>query len=197
MVLIVAGFEMVTEVGAPLFANDAVSTGTVGEELQLVPVVHSVPGPVQVPSTACAASGISIVSAPMYTLPRSAARVDRVRAPGAAIRMAMSPVEMPNGGSGAECAVRERNRCEHIPDPCNDTAGKTRSCATLRAAPATDVRPNGKGGSAPDQFADEVPAEIVAVCGNQVTPAASAGWRARYQIVPGNRHPKSPWRVSS
>ena len=157
MVLIAALFEMVTDGGAPLLVNDAVLSGTVGLELQLVPVVHSPPGPVQVPSTACAAPGTSIVSAPMHTLPSNAARV-AVRAPGAAIRMAMSPVEMPNGGSGAECAVRERNRCEHIPDPCNDTAGKTRSCATLRAAPATDVRPNGKGGSAPDQFADEVPA---------------------------------------
>ena len=156
MVLIAALFEIVTDGGAPLLVNDAMLSGTVGLELQLVPVVHSPPGPVQVPSTACAAPGTSIVSAPMHTLPRSAARVDRVRAPGAAIRMAMSSVEMPNGGSGAECAVRERNRCEHIPDPCNDTAGKTRSCATLRAAPATDVRPNGKGGSAPDQFADEV-----------------------------------------
>src|SRR4051812_23518320 len=102
MVLIAALFEMATDVGAPLFANDAVPSGTVGEELQLVPVVHSPPGPVQVPSTACAASGISIVSAPMHTLPRRAARVDRIRAPGAAIRMATWPIETPDPGRCAE-----------------------------------------------------------------------------------------------
>ena len=34
MVLIAALFEMVTDVGAPLFANDAMSSGTVGEELR-------------------------------------------------------------------------------------------------------------------------------------------------------------------
>ena len=57
MVLIAALFEMVTDGGAPLLVNDAVLSGTVGLELQLVPVVHSPPGPVQVPSTACAAPG--------------------------------------------------------------------------------------------------------------------------------------------
>jgi hypothetical protein len=34
--------------------NVAVLSGTVGVELQLVPVVHSAPGPCQVPSVACA-----------------------------------------------------------------------------------------------------------------------------------------------
>ena len=53
-VLIVAAFEMVTAVGAPLLVKVAVPSGTVGEELQLVPVVHSPPGPSQVPSTAWA-----------------------------------------------------------------------------------------------------------------------------------------------
>ena len=38
-VLIVAAFEMVTAVGAPLLVKVAVPSGTVGEELQLVPVV--------------------------------------------------------------------------------------------------------------------------------------------------------------
>ena len=52
MVLMVAGLEMVTEVGAPLLVNEAVLSGTAGVELQLVSVVHSAPGPIQVPSTA-------------------------------------------------------------------------------------------------------------------------------------------------
>ena len=47
-------FEMVTAVGAPLLVNVAVPSGTAGAELQLVPVVHSLPAPVQMPSTACA-----------------------------------------------------------------------------------------------------------------------------------------------
>jgi hypothetical protein len=46
--------EMVIAVGAPLLVNVAVLSGTVGVELQLVPVVHSAPGPCQVPSVACA-----------------------------------------------------------------------------------------------------------------------------------------------
>jgi len=37
-----------------LLVNVAVLSGTVGVELQLVPVVHSAPGPCQVPSVACA-----------------------------------------------------------------------------------------------------------------------------------------------
>jgi hypothetical protein len=47
-----AVFEMVTDVGAPLLVNVAVPLGTVGLELQLLPVVHSAPAPIQVPSTA-------------------------------------------------------------------------------------------------------------------------------------------------
>ena len=45
-------FETVIDVGAPLLVKVAVLSGTVGLELQLVPVVHSAPAPVQVPSTA-------------------------------------------------------------------------------------------------------------------------------------------------
>jgi hypothetical protein len=138
MVLIEVLFEMVTEVGAPLLVNVAVPTpsGTSGLELQLVPVVHSAPGPCQMPSTACAVPGPSIASAPMHTLPSSVARREGVRAPGAAIRMAISPIETPDPGRSAECAVRERNRCERIhPDPCNGTAGKTRPCATPPCRP--------------------------------------------------------------
>ena len=78
MVLIEVLLEMVTEVG-PVLPNVAVPSGTVlgGTEFQLVPVVHSlVVAPVQVPSTAYAVSGPSIASAPMHTLPSSAARRD-------------------------------------------------------------------------------------------------------------------------
>ncbi len=46
--------EMVTVVGARLLVNVAVPSGTTGAESQLLPVVHSIPGPTQVPSTACA-----------------------------------------------------------------------------------------------------------------------------------------------
>ena len=124
MVLIAALFEMATDVGAPLFANDAVPSGTVGEELQLVPMVHSAPGPFQVPSTAYAAPGASTASAPMQTPPSSAARVDAARAPGAVIRMAILPIETPDFGRNAACDVRDRNRCERIhPTPATTRPG--------------------------------------------------------------------------
>jgi hypothetical protein len=54
IVLIDVLAEIVSDVGAPLLVNVAVLSGTVGLELQFVPVVHSVPGPCQVPSVACA-----------------------------------------------------------------------------------------------------------------------------------------------
>src|SRR6478609_5098886 len=150
MVLIAAVFEIVTAVGAPLFVNDAVSSGTVGLELQLAPVVHSAPGPVQVPSTACAAPGTSIASTPMHTLPSSAARVGAVQASCAAIRMAISPVEMPDCGRSAERAVRECIRCERITQtPATTRPGITRPCATLPAAPATDTSARLRGESCP------------------------------------------------
>src|SRR5215218_10449188 len=136
MVLIEVLFEMVTEVGAPLLLKVAVPSGTAGLELQLVPVVHSAPGPCQMPSTACAVPGPSSASTPMHALPSSAARRDGVRAPGGTIRMATSPFESPDSGRSAGCAVRERSRCERIhPDPCNGTAGKTRPCATPPCRP--------------------------------------------------------------
>jgi len=135
MVLIEVVLEMVTEVG-PVLPNVAVPSGTIGLELQLVPIVHSAPGPCQLPSTACAVPGPSSASAPMHTLPSSAGRRDRVHAPGGTIRMAASPVETPEPGRSAECAVRERSRCERIhPDPCSGTAGKTRPCATPPCRP--------------------------------------------------------------
>ena len=46
MVSIDVLFETVTAVGAPL-VKVAVPSGTTGVELQLVPVVHSLPGPTQ------------------------------------------------------------------------------------------------------------------------------------------------------
>src|SRR4051812_13826786 len=180
MVLIAALFEMVTDVGAPLFANDATSSGTVGEELQLVPVVHSAPGPVQVPSTACAVPGPSIASAPMHTLPSSAARRDGVRAPGGTIRMATWPIETPDPGRSAECAVRERSRCERIhPDPCNGTAGK--NPAVRNAAPATDVIQTLRGESRPINSEWGALAQKMAACCNHATPAAG---RAIEAVLP-------------
>ena len=116
MVLIEALLEMVTEV-RPVVPNVAVPSGTVGLELQLVPVVHCPPGPCQVPSSACAVPGTSIANAPMHTLPSNAARVGAGRAPGAAIRMAILSIETPDPGRGAKCAVRERSRCERIHRP--------------------------------------------------------------------------------
>jgi hypothetical protein len=67
-VLIAVVAEMVTDVGAPLLVNVAVLSGTVGFEVQFVPVVHSLPGPVQVPSVARAAVAASIASAPTPAL---------------------------------------------------------------------------------------------------------------------------------
>jgi hypothetical protein len=74
IVLIEASLEIVTDVGAPLLVNVAVSSGTSGVELQLMPVVHSVSGPIHVPSTACATLGASATSAMRETPASSAAR---------------------------------------------------------------------------------------------------------------------------
>jgi hypothetical protein len=124
MVLIEVLLEMVTEVG-PVLLNVAVPSGTFGLELQLVPMVHSAPGPCQLPSSACAVPGTIIANAPMHTLPSSAARVDAARAPGAAIRMAILPIEIPDFGRNAACDVRDRNRCERIhPTPATTRPGK-------------------------------------------------------------------------
>src|SRR5262245_12104984 len=115
MVLIAVLPEMVTEVGAPLPVNVAVLSGTVGLELQLVPVVHSAPGPVHVPSTACAPSGASMANAPSHAPPSSAARVAAARAAGAAARMARTATE----AAGADRRARaDCNRSERItPQP--------------------------------------------------------------------------------
>src|SRR5262249_50128614 len=72
IVLISAGPEIVTEVGALLLVKVAAFSGTSGLELQLVPSVHSVPGPVQVPST-CAYTAPG-ASAMRETPARSATR---------------------------------------------------------------------------------------------------------------------------
>ena len=117
IVLMVAGPEMVTEVGAPVSVNEAVLFGTVGLELQLVSVVHSAPGPVQVPSTtwARAGSGHSTANAPSHTPPSSTARGSAGRAAGAAglgIRMTGAAVL---SACGRE--ARGRNGPERIPGP--------------------------------------------------------------------------------
>src|SRR5215471_17293818 len=117
MVLIAAVFEMVTEVGAPLLVNVAVLSGTVlaGTEVQLLPVVHSAPGPVQVPSVARAGFGASMVSAPSQTPPSSALRVAPGRRAGAGLN-ALSPVAAPPAGRApaGERNARARDRRERI-----------------------------------------------------------------------------------
>src|SRR5262245_3330508 len=57
---------MLTAVGAPLLMKVARVLGSVGLELQLAAVVHSLPGPVQMPSVTCAlvATGIASDRAP-------------------------------------------------------------------------------------------------------------------------------------
>src|SRR5262245_6701347 len=76
IVLIEASPEIVTDVGAALLVNVAVSSGTsgVGVEFQLRAFVHSVSAePVQVPSTACA-TGARATSAASETPASSAPR---------------------------------------------------------------------------------------------------------------------------
>src|SRR5262245_66177258 len=125
MVLIDALFEMVTEVGAPLPVNVAVLSGTVGLELQFVPVVHSAPGPVHVPSTACADWGNSAASAPSQTPPSSAGRMRAGCAAGAAARMARTVTE----AAGADRRARAACCCERItPDPLHATRPLARPC---------------------------------------------------------------------
>jgi hypothetical protein len=127
---------MVTEVGA-LPVNVAVLSGTVGLELQLVPMVHSAPGPVHVPSTACADWGNSAANAPSHTPPSSAARAGG-RKDGAAARMARPATEAAGAGRRARAACR----CERITPgpPARSTAG-TRPChSSCRPHGSTNLR---------------------------------------------------------
>src|SRR6516164_3264560 len=75
--LIEASLGIVTDVGAALSLNVAVLSGTAGVELQLVPSVHSLPGPLHVPSTACAGYGARDASAARETPASSAGHVRR------------------------------------------------------------------------------------------------------------------------
>jgi len=131
IVLIDVEFEMVTDVGAPLFVNVAMSSGTVlgvGVEFQFVPTVHSLPKgpppPSQVPSVACATPGLSVASAPSQTLPSSAARLKAAGADLVAIWIAPSRSAARGAAPAAARGVCERHRYERIPQP-------------LRSAPAT------------------------------------------------------------
>src|SRR5262245_11120572 len=110
---------MVTDVGALLFVNVAVPSGTVfgGIEVQFVPTVHSAPGPVQVPSTACAVFGANMASAPSQTLPSSAARLRAARADVIAIRIALSRIAACGAAGAAARVVCERHPYERIPQP--------------------------------------------------------------------------------
>ena len=67
IVLIDVLVEMFTDVVTPSWTF-AVLSGTVGVQLQSVPVVHSLPGPVQLPLGAIAAVGPSVASAPKHAL---------------------------------------------------------------------------------------------------------------------------------
>src|SRR5262249_32181688 len=117
----------VTDVGAPLFVNVAVMSGTVlgvGVEFQLLPWNHSLetgaPLPIQVPSVACAASGANIASAPSQMLPSSAARLRAAGGDVVAIRIAPPRIAPRGAAARVPC---DRRRYERIPHP-------------LRAAPA-------------------------------------------------------------
>src|SRR2546430_16863127 len=121
-----AKLAIVTDVGAPgLFVNVAMSSGTVlgGVELQFVPTVHWVPGPVQVPSTACAGLGANMASAPSQTLPSSAARLSAAGVDLVAIWIAPSRTAALGAAGAAARVACARHRYERIPQP-------------LRAAPA-------------------------------------------------------------
>ena len=118
--------------GAPgLFVNVAMSSGTVlgGVELQFVPTVHWVPGPVQVPSTACAGLGANMASAPSQTLPSSAARLSAAGVDLVAIWIAPSRSAALGAAGAAARAASKRHRYERIPQP-------------LRTAPA--AHPNNR-----------------------------------------------------
>ena len=135
-----AKLAIVTDVGAPgLFVNVAMSSGTVlgGVELQFVPTVHWVPGPVQVPSTACAGLGANMASAPSQTLPSSAARLSAAGVDLVAIWIAPSRSAALGAAGAAARVACERHRYERIPQP-------------LRAAPAAHPS-NGRAPSRADE----------------------------------------------
>src|SRR5262249_47008341 len=106
---------MVTDVGALLFVNVAMLSGTVlgGIEVQFVPTVHSAPGPDQVPSTGCAVFGVKRAGAPSQTLPSSATRVAAERAADAATNLARPDTAAPWRSARA---LRHRDRCEAMPE---------------------------------------------------------------------------------
>ena len=106
------GLEIVTDVAAPLFLNVAMLSGTVGLELQFVPWVHSFGfggGAVQVPSTACAALGANMASAPSQTLPSSAARLRSAGPDVVAIRIALPRSAAPGAAGAAARVACERH----------------------------------------------------------------------------------------
>src|SRR5262245_11070156 len=120
--------EIVTDVGAALFVNVAVPSGTSGLELQLVPVVHWLPGPCQVPSVACAASGASIATAPSQTPPSNAVRRAAIRGRGAAGSLAMAQVDAA-GMHSRPCTQCERmTRNSHTRAPPGHLAGARPPC---------------------------------------------------------------------
>src|SRR5215831_8350516 len=144
---------MVTDVGALLFVNVAVPSGTVfgGIEVQFVPTVHSAPGPVQVPSTARAVFGANMASAPSQTLPSSAARLRAAGADVVAIRIALSRTAARGAAARVACG---RHPYERIPQPLRAAPAALPHHRPRRPAP-TNNRPaaNATGGTGNDQFA--------------------------------------------
>src|SRR5262249_34315121 len=151
IVLIEVELGMVTD-GRVIVSNVAVLSGTSGFEVQFVPRVHSAfVTPVQMPSVACAALGLSVARAPSQTLPSSAARLKVALVAAGTIRIALLRIAAPGAAARVACG---RHRYERILQP-------------LRAAPAalphnrprrparTNDRPgaNATGGPGTDQFA--------------------------------------------
>jgi len=145
----------VTDVGALLFVNVAVLSGTVlgGTEVQLVPTVHSAPGPAQVPSTACAVFGVKMASAPSQALPSSTARLRADGADVVAIRIALSRSAARGAAARVACG---RHPYERIPQPLRAARA---AYPNHRRAPsrANEQSPRGQatGGTDNDQFAVE------------------------------------------
>jgi len=135
--------------------NVAVPSGTVfgGIEVQFVPTVHSAPGPVQVPSTACAVFGVKMASAPSQTLPSSAARLSAAGADLVAIWIAPSRIAAPGAAARVACG---RHPYERIPQPLRAAPAalphhRPRRPARTNNRPAADAT----GGTGNDQFAVE------------------------------------------
>src|SRR6516225_11612164 len=144
---------MVTDVAAPLFVNVAIPSGTLGAVLQFAPWVHSFGfggRAVQVPSSACAALGVNMASAPSQTLPSSAARLRADGADVVAIRIALPRSAACGAAAPVACG---RHPYERIPQPLRAAPAalphhRPRRPARTNSRPAADAR----GGTGRDQL---------------------------------------------